>query len=256
VNGLTASVAVVASRTEAELVVGFLESRGVRAAVAADDAGGQEPQLQLQGVRVVVDPADADTAREHLATVEPTPEPTPEARASPGETTDPRLPARETLAVHTDHDDAQRDVDALSDALFPVERVSIVGRDLRLDEDVTGRLTVPRAATAGAAGGAWFGFLIGLVFFLFTPFWLPLLAAVVLGAVFGAVFGAIAHAAMRGRRDFASVRHLEAGSYDVVVDADLADRARELLHRGPAPGPAGASSISGTSVTAGGRPED
>jgi hypothetical protein len=225
VNGLTASVAVVGSRTEAEIVVGFLESRGVQAAVAADDAGGQEPQLQLQGVRVLVDPSDEAAARRHLATVD--------APATPGKTVTPRRPARETLTVREDYDDAQRDVDALSDALFPVERVSIIGRDLRLDEDVTGRLTVARAAAAGAGGGAWFGFLIGLVFFLFTPFWLPVLAAVVLGAVFGAVFGAIAHAAMRGRRDFASVRHLDAGTYEVVVDAELADRARELLQPGP-----------------------
>jgi hypothetical protein len=232
VNGLTAPVAVVASRTEAELVVGFLASRGVRAAVAADDAGGQEPQLQMQGVRVLVDPSDEADARRHLATVEPAVEPADE-RPTPGDTMTTRLPARETLTVREEYDEAQRDVDALSDASFPVERVSIIGRDLRLDEDVTGRLTVPRAAAAGAAGGAWFGFLIGLVFFLFTPFWLPVLAAVVLGAVFGAVFGAIAHAAMRGRRDFASVRHLEAGSYDVVVDADVADRARELLALSP-----------------------
>jgi hypothetical protein len=52
------SVAVVASRTEADLIVGLLESYGVRAMVSADDAGGQEPQLQLLGVRVLVAPCD------------------------------------------------------------------------------------------------------------------------------------------------------------------------------------------------------
>jgi hypothetical protein len=43
VDGATVSVAVVASRTEAELIVGMLRSHSLRAAVAADDAGGQEP---------------------------------------------------------------------------------------------------------------------------------------------------------------------------------------------------------------------
>src|SRR5438128_9055162 len=38
-DGATVSVAVVASRTEAELIVGMLRSYGLRAAVAADDAG-------------------------------------------------------------------------------------------------------------------------------------------------------------------------------------------------------------------------
>ena len=49
-DGATVSVAVVASRTEAELIVGMLRSHGVRAAVSADDAGGQYPQMQIEGV--------------------------------------------------------------------------------------------------------------------------------------------------------------------------------------------------------------
>jgi hypothetical protein len=56
VDGATVSVAVVASRTEAELIVGLLRSHGVSAAVSADDAGGQYPQLQAEGVRVLVAP--------------------------------------------------------------------------------------------------------------------------------------------------------------------------------------------------------
>src|SRR6185437_7529735 len=66
-DGATVPVAVVASRTEAELIVGMLRNNGLRAAVAADDAGGQEPQLQLQGVRVLVAPADEDAARQLIA---------------------------------------------------------------------------------------------------------------------------------------------------------------------------------------------
>ncbi|WP_433729789.1 putative signal transducing protein [Actinoplanes sp. CA-051413] len=63
------SVAVVGSRTEAELIVGLLRSHGLRAASAADDAGGQEPQLQLQGVHVLVAAADEAAARRLLAEV-------------------------------------------------------------------------------------------------------------------------------------------------------------------------------------------
>ena len=66
-DGATVAVAVVASRTEAELIVGMLRNNGLRAAVSADDAGGQEPQLQLQGVRVLVAPADEAAARELIA---------------------------------------------------------------------------------------------------------------------------------------------------------------------------------------------
>jgi len=60
-------VAVTSSRAEAELIVGLLHSYGLHAAVSADDAGGQEPQLQLQGVRVLVAASDETAAREVVA---------------------------------------------------------------------------------------------------------------------------------------------------------------------------------------------
>jgi hypothetical protein len=61
------SVAVVTSRTEADLIAGLLRSHGLRVGVTADDAGGQEPQLQLQGVHVLVAPDDEAEARRLLA---------------------------------------------------------------------------------------------------------------------------------------------------------------------------------------------
>ncbi|HVE31068.1 MAG TPA: DUF2007 domain-containing protein [Mycobacteriales bacterium] len=63
-------MAVVDSRIEAELIAGLLRSHGVRAAVLADDAGGQEPQLQQDGVRVLVARSDEADARELLADAE------------------------------------------------------------------------------------------------------------------------------------------------------------------------------------------
>ena len=72
-DGATVPVAVVASRTEAELIVGMLRSNGLRAAVSADDAGGVEPQLQLQGVRVLVAASDEAAARQLLAEADDAP---------------------------------------------------------------------------------------------------------------------------------------------------------------------------------------
>ncbi len=71
-NGTTVAVALVGSRIEAELLVGMLRINGVRAVVAADDAGGQEPQLQVQGVRVLVAPEDEARARRLIADAEET----------------------------------------------------------------------------------------------------------------------------------------------------------------------------------------
>jgi len=142
-------------------------------------------------------------------------------------------PRRGTMVAGYDtYAEAQQAVDRLSDAGFPVEHVQIVGRDVEIVENVTGRLTTARAALAGAATGAWFGLFIGLLVGLFTtgPEWLGLvLGGVLIGAFWGAVFGFIAHWATRGMRDFSSVRGLVARRYDVLVDDEHAARARELL---------------------------
>ncbi len=61
-EGPTVLLAVVDSRIEAELIVGLLVSHGLRAIYQADDVGWQEPQLQRQGVRVLVAPSDEAAA--------------------------------------------------------------------------------------------------------------------------------------------------------------------------------------------------
>lgn len=150
---------------------------------------------------------------------------TPLATTAPTET-------RQAVASYASYAEAQRAVDHLSDAGFPVERTEIVGLDLRMVERVTGRLTNARAAAAGAATGAWFGLFIGLLVGLFTtgPTWLGLIVGgVVIGALWGALFGFVAHAMTRGQRDFASARGIVAGRYEVRVDEPQAARARELL---------------------------
>lgn len=118
--------------------------------------------------------------------------------------------------------EAQKLVDKMSDDGFPVQYVRIVGDDLRLVEHVTGRMTMWKAALMGAAGGAWFGLFIGLLFGLFTAgyAWIEVvLTALIVGAVAGGVFGLVGHWMTRGQRDFSSFQTLEAARYDVYVDA-------------------------------------
>ena len=70
VESAPVTVAVATSQFEAELIAGLLQSNGLDVAVSADDAGGQEPQLQLQGVRVLVAQSDEAAARQILAEAE------------------------------------------------------------------------------------------------------------------------------------------------------------------------------------------
>jgi uncharacterized membrane protein len=142
---------------------------------------------------------------------------------------------RRTIAEFTDYADAQRAVDHLSDQRFPVERVAIIGRDLRYVEQVAGRLTTGKAALTGAAQGAALGailgLLVGLIFTLSPDPALVLLVVygIVAGGILGAIFGALSHAATGGARDFASIGTMTADRYELQVDEELADRAAELL---------------------------
>jgi hypothetical protein len=138
-----------------------------------------------------------------------------------------------TVATYPDYALAQRAVDYLSDNQFPVEKTAIVGTDLRLVENVLGRMTIVRAALAGAASGAWFGLFIGLFLGIFSDSnWFGLIfLGLLIGAAWGAIFGAIAQAMTGGRRDFTSRSSLQASQYAVVVEADVADGARQLVTR-------------------------
>jgi hypothetical protein len=145
---------------------------------------------------------------------------------------DPVSMAWNLVASYPTYDEAQAVVDRLSDDMFPVEHLDIVGSDLRLVERVTGRMTKGRAAAAGAASGAWFGLFIGLLIGMFSDGsnWLGVvLTGVLIGAVWGTVFGYAGHAATRGQRDFSSTKTLVAMKYDIVARGGQAEAARGHL---------------------------
>jgi hypothetical protein len=134
------------------------------------------------------------------------------------------------IGSYASYEEAQAVVDTLSDRMFPVEHIAIIARDLHLVEQVTGRLTIWRAALAGAAIGAWFGLLIGLVFWIVSPWELgAMLSALPLGIVFGACWGAAAHLASGGRKDFSPLRAVSASRYEIVVDTPYAEDALRVL---------------------------
>jgi hypothetical protein len=145
------------------------------------------------------------------------------------------LPRGETVGRYTAYLDAQKAVDYLADNKFPVERVSIIGNDLKTVERVTGRLSYPRVALASAATGAWFGFFVGLILTLFGDgaAYTSLISSIALGAMFWLLFGIITYAFQRGKRDFTSTSQVIATSYDVIVDPSVAGDARRRLQQLP-----------------------
>jgi hypothetical protein len=145
------------------------------------------------------------------------------------------IPRGQVVGTYDTYVEAQRAVDFLSDEQFPVQHVSIVGSDLKMVENVLGRLTRGRAAMAGPASGAWFGLFVGVLLSLFasknTNGFGLVIAALLYGAVFGAIFGFVGHALSGGKRDFTSRSKIVASSYDVHCTWAEADKAREVLAR-------------------------
>jgi hypothetical protein len=139
------------------------------------------------------------------------------------------------IASYSTYADAERAVDYLSDQRFPVEKVAIVGHDVRLVEQVVGRMDYGTAALHGAAAGAVPGALIGWIFGLLN--WInPVVSGLLLalyglifGAIVGALLGLLTYALQAGRRDFSSVSAMQPSRYEVVVEEDVADEAARLI---------------------------
>ena len=142
--------------------------------------------------------------------------------------------ARRTIASFDTYEEAQELVDRLADDGFPVDRLTIVGRDVQLVEQVTGRLNWWRAALYGLVTGAVVGGFLGLLFdLIFSPDDISLLGVflfwLAIGAVVGAILGLLAYAASGGQRDFTSVSGLVASRYDVMAEDEVAEEALRRL---------------------------
>ncbi|SEC52425.1 hypothetical protein SAMN04489806_3126 [Paramicrobacterium humi] len=141
------------------------------------------------------------------------------------------IPRGETVASYETYPEAQRAVDKLAAAEFPVKKVTIIGNGLTSVERITGKLSYGRAAASGAVSGAWLGLFFGLLLILINPTadMVFMGAAILIGAAFGMVFTMFNYAINRKRRDFSSIAQIVASSYAVMVEPDLANKARNVL---------------------------
>jgi hypothetical protein len=145
--------------------------------------------------------------------------------------TEPDMTPRRTIASFEHHADAEALVDRLAqEEDFPVDRLSIIGEDLELIEDVASRTDWSKALL----GGAGFGAVLGAVFGMLFGVWFPgvaFLAELLYWAAFGAVLGGLMAAvsyALGGAKHYTANVQIRARRYDVTVDERFAD---EALHR-------------------------
>jgi hypothetical protein len=145
-----------------------------------------------------------------------------------------QLTGRTQVASFARYADAERTVDLLAHTYFPVNRLVLVGGELKLVTDVSGGITATRAATLGACGGLWIGALMVLFAVVVNrptvgTLLVRLSWGLPLGAAFGAALGVSAYAVLGGARDLTSRRHLVATRHELHVDAEIATSTWRLL---------------------------
>lgn len=135
----------------------------------------------------------------------------------------------EVVATFETHSEAERAVEALADAGFPVEHGAIVARGIELVEQVTGRMTSSWAATKGAGigaiAGAVVGFASGTLGAIDAGAGLALWG-LALGALTGSIVGWASHVAEHDGPVFESTSAFRATAFDVVVTENAGEAAR------------------------------
>ncbi|OKL49778.1 hypothetical protein BSR29_02185 [Boudabousia liubingyangii] len=140
-------------------------------------------------------------------------------------------PTGRTVANFETSEQAHEALRKLSEAGFNQDQIATVGTDLKLIEQVTGKVTFARILFSGLMQGLWFGVMIGLMYFVVSEHatWQAASMAASIGLVGGLVLGLTAYFMrpdLRGKVTTQS--HVVASSYDILVKAE-SDRARELL---------------------------
>ncbi len=143
-----------------------------------------------------------------------------------------KLEFPQSVGNFASYEDAQRAVDHLADAQFPVENLAIVGTDLRSIERVLGRRTWGTVISQGVQSGLSTGLLVAFLMWILQPqanFLVLLLSALVIGILIGIAFAALGYWMAQGRRDFTSVSRTVATRYELLSEHKVAGQARELL---------------------------
>lgn len=163
----------------------------------------------------------------------------------------PSVPTGEVVGSFADYAAAKDAVNRLSAQGFPIERVAIIGSDLRSVERVTGQMTYGRAAISGLMTGVMLAFFAGCIAIIVNPVitFGSLLAMGLVAIGFGILWSIAGFALSPTKRDFTSVMQTVASRFDLIVPPEQAAAARQALG-----GVAAASPVAGAGASPDGRP--
>ena len=148
------------------------------------------------------------------------------------------------VAVYRHHDAAEEAVRLLAKGGVPINKISIIGRDFQLREDIQGFYRPSDLVKEGAGFGAWVGGLFGTLLG-FGLFMIPvagplivlgplggLIAGAISGAGVGALIGGLMALGMDRDQALKYQARLQAGDFLVTVAGthEEVERARQILH--------------------------
>jgi hypothetical protein len=143
------------------------------------------------------------------------------------------------IVTYTTLQEAEEAIRTLADGGFPIQQISVIGKDLESDRDIHGFVTSGDVAMNGARMGAWVGGLFGLLTgaaVLFVPGFGPVIVAgpvaawilgtfegAIAGAAGGAVLGGLVGLGVSGDRIVKYEQEIKAGRHLVVAHGSAAE---------------------------------
>lgn len=151
------------------------------------------------------------------------------------------------IGIYASMENVEKAINALSQGGFPIKQVSVTAQNIENEKKVHGFVTTGDIAKTGAASGAWFGGVFGLLIgaaFVWVPGFGAMLiggplATALLGGAEGALFGATSGGLMGGLMGWGvSKKHIikyeekmKAGKYLVIAhgSAEEVSQAHNIL---------------------------
>ncbi|WP_430592563.1 general stress protein [Humidisolicoccus flavus] len=141
------------------------------------------------------------------------------------------LPRGTVVGTYETYEGAQRAMARLAKAELDLPALTIVGSDLRIVEQITGKLSWGRVALNGAFRGVMFGILFTLISLLLFPDALTqgVLLYPLVGVAVGMLLSITLHSLSKRRRTYASVQQVVAAKYEIIAAGAVAFKASTIL---------------------------
>lgn len=142
------------------------------------------------------------------------------------------LPQGQLVGNYTTMPDAEKVAEKIIAGGVPHEAISIVGKDVRVVNNLRRRPSYPKVVGRAALQGAFFGLMIGLLLYTLGgdgANTVQLVSSMLAGVGIWVIFGVLGQSMRRKRTNFEMLTHVTAVTFDIVVSFEHAGKARQAM---------------------------